>query len=84
MFRKNRIMKIRYPHEQKLIDRLKTCLDMCCIPHVVFDDVDFFTVFIDKGKCTWNQVIREVNRVHAARIEYSNRLKIKDGKLYGC
>lgn len=77
-----RLMKIRYPHEQNLVDRLKTCLDMCCIPHIIFDDVNYFTIYIDRGKCTWNQVMHEVNRVHAVKFGYENGLEIKDGKLY--
>ena len=75
-----RLMKIKYPHETKLKDRLHSCLDMCRIPHVVFDDGNCFTIFIDKGKCTWNQVMTEVNRVHAVKFRYVNAMYIRSGE----
>ena len=74
-----RLMKIKYPHETELKDRLHSCLDMCRIPHVIFDDVNYFTIFIDKGKCTWQQVIAEVNRVHAVKFRYVNDMYIRKG-----
>ncbi len=75
-----RLMKIKYPHETELKDRLHSCLDMCRIPHVVFDDGNCFTIFIDKGKCTWNQVMTEVNRVHAVKFRYVNAMYIRSGE----
>ena len=77
-----RIMKIKYPHDEKIKDNLHTCLDMCCIPHVIFDDGYIYTIFIDKGKRTWQQVKQEVNRVHAVRFRYVNDHYIKNGLLY--
>ena len=77
-----RLMKIKYPHNEELKDRLNTCLDMCCMPHVIFDDIDHYTFYIDKGRCTWKQVITEVNRVHAVKFGYEKGLWIKDGKVY--
>ena len=77
-----RTMKIRYPHEEELKDRLHSCLDMCCIPHVIYDDVNYYTIYIDKGKCTWKQIMQEVNRVHAVKFDYVNDIYIKDGKTY--
>ena len=74
-----RLMKIKYPHETELKDRLHSCLDMCRIPHVVFDDVNCFTIFIDKAKCTWQQVMTEVNRVHAVKFRYVNDMYIRKG-----
>lgn len=77
-----RLMKIKYPHNEELKDRLNTCLDMCCIPHVIFDDIDHYTFYIDKGKCTWKQVITEVNRVYSVKYKYESDLYIKNGKVY--
>lgn len=77
-----RTMKIRYPHDERLKDRLHSRLDMCCIPHVIYDDIDEYTIFIDKGKCTWNQVMQEVNSVHAVMFRYVNNICIKDGQAY--
>lgn len=77
-----RLMKIKYPHNEELKDRLNTCLDMCCMPHVIFDDIDHYTFYIDKGRCTWEQVMTEVNRVHAVKFGYEKGLWIKDGKVY--
>ncbi len=74
-----RLMKIRYPHEQGLINKLKTCLDMCCMPYVIYDDFDFYTIYISKGKCTWDQVMHEVNRVDPVKFKYENDIEIKNG-----
>lgn len=77
-----RLMKIKYPHNEKLKDRLNTCLDMCSMPHVIFDDIDHYTFYIDKGRCTWKQVMTEVNRVHAVKFGYETGVWIEDGKVY--
>lgn len=77
-----RLMKIKYPHEEELKDRLHSCLDMCCIPHVIYDDINCYTIFIDKGKCTWNQVMQEVSRVFAVKFRYVNDMWIENGKTY--
>lgn len=77
-----RIMLIHYPHDKALIDRLDTCLKMCCIPHVIFDDRIRYTIYIDKGNCTWAQVMREVNRVHAVKFNYvtDKRIEVINGE----
>lgn len=77
-----RTMLIHYPHEKELIDRLDTCLKMCCMPHVIFDDRTRYTIYIDKGNCTWQQVMREVNRVHAVKFNYvtNESIEIWNGK----
>lgn len=77
-----RLMKIKYPHEEDLKNRLHSCLDMCRIPHVIYDDGDWYTIFIDKGKCTWNQVMGEVNQIHSVKFRYVQKHYIKDGKVY--
>ena len=77
-----RIMKIKYPHTEELKNRLHSCLDMCYIPHVIFDDGNHYTIFIDKNKCTWKQVMKEVNRVHPVKFDYVKNHYIKDGKLH--
>lgn len=74
-----RLMRIKYPHDRKLVDRLCTCLDMCCMPHVVHDDYNCFIIYIDKGRRTWNQVMDEVNRVHAVKFRYESNTQIKNG-----
>ena len=76
-----RLMKIKYPHIEELKERLHSCLDMCCIPHVIYDDVNNYTIYIDKGKCTWKQVMQEVNRVHAVKFDYENGVWIYNGKV---
>ena len=55
---------------------------MCSMPHVIFDDINYYTFYIDKGKSTWKQVMQEVNRVHAVKYRYENGVCIKDGKVY--
>ena len=77
-----RLMKIKYPHIEALKDRLHVCLDICCIPHVIYDDYDGYTIFIDKRRCTWNEVMQEVNRVHAVKFSYVNNMWIKNGSVY--
>lgn len=76
-----RLMKIRYPYREELKDRLHSCLEMCSIPHVIYDDVFQYVIYIDKGKCTWKQVMQEINKVHSAKFEYKNGMYIKDGKV---
>lgn len=77
-----RLMKIKYPHKEELKNRLHSCLDMCCIPHKIYDDIDCYTIFIDKGKCTWRQVMQEINRVHPVKFRYVNDMYIKNGQTY--
>lgn len=80
-----RLIEIHYPYEKKLVDRLDACLSMCCMPFVIFDDKIRYTIYIDKGGCTWKQVITEINRVHATKIRYVNDCHIEkhfDGKHY--
>ncbi len=79
---KRRLMTIKYPHKEELKNRLHTCLDMCCIPHVIYDDINYFTIYIDRGTCTWEQVMTEVNRVYAVKFQYVNDMWIKNGKVY--
>lgn len=66
-----RTMLIHYPHDKALADKLHTCLDMCCIPHVIYDDLFRYTIYIDKGTCTWQQVMQEVNRVKSTKFRYA-------------
>lgn len=77
-----RTMLIHYPHDKALIDRLDTCLKMCCMPHVIFDDKIRYTLYIDKGNCTWAQVMQEVNRVHAVKFKYvtDESIEMRNGK----
>lgn len=80
--KKHRIMIIKYPHDESLKDRLHTCLKMCCIPHIIIDNVICYEIYIDKGRCTWEQVMREVNRVKSVKFRFVNNQYIKDGQLY--
>ena len=77
-----RLMKIKYPYKEELKDRLHTCLDMCCMPHVIYDNENHYLIYIDKGKHTWKQVMTEVNRVHAVKFRYESDLYIKNGKVW--
>lgn len=80
--RNTRLMKIKYPHEEELKNRLHTCLDMCGMPHVIHDNINCYVIYIDKGKCTWKQVMQEVNRVHAVMFRYENNVWIENGMVY--
>lgn len=85
--KKRRLMLIEY-RDQKDVERLDTCLKMCCIPHVAFKEYEFvgggalWKIYIDRGKCTWEQVMREVNRVHAVKFRFVNDCFIKNGLVY--
>lgn len=85
--RKKRLMVVQYTKEE-YANRLKTCLDMCCISYVAIKEYDFidgdslWDIFIDRGSHTWRQIIDEVNRVHAVQVKYINDTYIKNGMLY--
>lgn len=85
--KRRRLLVIKYTNET-YVDRLKTCLDMCCMPYVVIKECEFidgdalWRIYIDRGKCTWGQVKQEVNRVHAAKFNYANNMYIKNGRVY--
>lgn len=71
MRKKNkRLMIVRYRNEAD-VGRLDTCLKMCCMPHVILKECEFtdgsaqWIIYIDRGRHTWEKVMREVNRVHA-------------------
>ena len=76
---KRRVMKINYPPNKHLVDRLSTCLDMCCMPHVILDDKIHYTIYIDRGTCAWEQVMEEVNRVHSVKFRFVSDCYIKNG-----
>ena len=82
-----RLMLIEY-REKPHVDRLKTCLDMCCISHVAIKECEFvgggelWKIYIDRGRNSWEQVKREVNRVKAVKFKFVNNSYIKDGKIY--
>ena len=77
-----RLMEIDYPHKSELVEGLKTVLTNANCPYVVFDDVIRYRIYIDKGSNTWNQVMHEVNSVHAVKFRYRNDCYIENGKLY--
>lgn len=85
---KRRLMVVKYQN-QRDVDRLDTCLKMCCLPHVIFKEYEFvgggalWKIYIDRGSLTWEQVMTEVNRVHATKFEFINDGSyIQDGRLY--
>lgn len=80
--RTKRLMKIDYPHNVELVDKLKESLKNISCPHVVFDDSVRYRIYIDRGSNTWEAVIRAVNSVHAVKFTYENDYYIKNGKLY--
>ena len=41
------------------IDRLTTCLEMCCMPWIIHNNY----IYIQNGKCTDSQVEAEIKRV---------------------
>ncbi len=85
---KRRLMVVKYQN-QRDVDRLDTCLKMCRLPHVIFKEYEFvgggalWKIYIDRGNLTWEQVMAEVNRVHATKFEFINDGSyIQDGRLY--
>jgi hypothetical protein len=86
--RNKRLMTFTYKCKEDLIDRLKSRLDICNIQYVIFKDYEFtdgdfcYKIFIDKNKCTWGQVMEEVNRVRAVKFRYNNEHYIENGQLY--
>lgn len=84
---KRRLMLIQY-RDQNNVNRLNTCLNMCCFLHVIIKEYEFvgggalWKIFIDRGKCTWEQVMHEVNRVRAVKFRFVNDHYIKNGMVY--
>ena len=82
-----RLMVIRY-HNDDDMARLKTVLDMCCVPFVAFCEYDFadgnheWKIYIDKAQRTWEQVMREVNSVRPVPFRYESGHYIENGMLY--
>lgn len=82
-----RLMVIEY-RNQNDVDRLKTCLDMCRMPFVAIKECEFvgggalWKIFIDRGGCSWEQVMREVNRVHPVKFRFVNDEYIENGVLH--
>ena len=80
-------MVICYSNDDDVI-RLKTVLDMCCVPFVAFCEYEFvdgnhaWKIYIDRASRTWDQVMREVNRVRSVKFSFVNGYYIKDKTLY--
>ena len=81
MKQSRRLMRIIYPYDEKLKNRLLTCLDMCCAKYAVLCNGAEYEIFIDRGRWTWNQIINEVNRVRPVKIRFVNDCYIKNNKL---
>lgn len=83
-----RLMKIQYRNDADA-ERLKTCLDMICVPYVAYREYEFvgggalWNFYIDRKGLTWEQIMREVNRVHAVPFGFISNCYIENGKLYG-
>lgn len=76
MKRKNkRLMLIKYRNEAD-VNRLDICLKMCCMPHVIFKECEFmdgtalWKIYIDRDRCSWKQVMQEINRVHPTNFRF--------------
>ena len=88
MKQKKRLMVIKYQCQKNIIDRLETCFDMCAIKYVVFKEYDFtdgtslYKIYIDKNKCTWEQVKAEVNRVKSTKFNYVSGEYIENGRVF--
>lgn len=80
--RGKRLMKIQYPYNKELINKLKSILDMHTLDYVVFDEAIRFMIFIDRGKLTWKQVMEDINKVHAVKYNFVNDRWIENGKIY--
>ena len=58
---KRRLMVVKYQN-QRDVDRLDTCLKMCCLPHVIFKEYEFvgggalWKIYIDRGSLTWSRL----------------------------
>ena len=76
-----RTMHIVYPHKKELVERLHSCLDMCRIPHDITDDYFRYDILIDRGNCSWEQVMKEVNRVFPIKFRYTNEYVYEDGQF---
>lgn len=73
-----RTLFFQYPKDKNLINRLKTCFDMACIKYVIFEDYFNYTIYVDKNKCTWQQVIKEINRIKATKYTYTTGERIEE------
>ena len=88
MKKKGRLMVIKYQCQENIINRLKSCLDMCAIKYVVFKEYDFtdgnslYKIYIDRNKCTWEQVKAEVNRVKSTKFNYVSGEYIENGRVF--
>lgn len=88
MKKKSRLMVIKYQCQENIINRLRTCLEMCGIKYVVFKEYDFtdgtslYKIYIDKNKCTWEQVMAEVNRVKPTKFNYVSGEYIDNGRVF--
>ena len=66
---KRRLMVVKYQN-QRDVDRLDTCLKMCCLPHVIFKEYEFvgggalWKIYIDRGSLTWELSYSKVRCVY--------------------
>ena len=60
------------------VNRLKTCLRMCCVPFKVVKQYEFvgggalWKIYIDRGNLTWKQIMQTVNHVHPVRFRFES------------
>lgn len=84
--RTRRLMLIKYQNQDD-VERLKACFDMYDIPHVVFKTCEFldgsalWEIYIDRAEYTWNQVMHEVNQIHAVKFRFVSGHYIQNGHL---
>lgn len=76
-----RVMKFTLPNDNKVIDRLMSNLQMCCMPYMLWQTKEKTFAFIWKGNCTWEQVKDTVHRVYPAKFRYTRGILTSYGKL---
>ena len=88
--RARRLLTFRYTHDNSDADaaRLKTCLEMCCLPYKAYREYEFvggngcWRFYVDRRDRTWDQVMREINRVNPAPYRFVNDRYIENGEIY--
>lgn len=82
-----RLMIVKYTDTHDM-ERLDTHLNKCSIQHVIFDDGMFtddshdYKIYIAQSGHTWQDVLREVNKVKAVKVRYKNNAYIDKEEVY--
>lgn len=84
---RRRLMSIKY-HSKDDVERLEVRLGVFGIPYVVFKIYEFengnslWEIYIDRGKYSWEQVMHEVNYIHAVKFCFVSGYYIQNGRLH--